>query len=204
MRHRFTKVLLGAAALRAARRARPRLPRARTTRRPRTTSASSIHAPASSGRTAPRSSRASRTVSSTPRRAPARSTARRSTSPIDDQGVAATGVTEAKDLIGQGIKILMGTGSSGVACRSRGIAAQNQVLYISGPAAADAMTGINKYTFRAGRQTIQDVLDAKSFLGRRPARRSSSSTRTASSDTATTRPSRRSSPATTSRRSPCR
>ena len=84
----------------------------------------------------------------------------------DDQGVAATGVTEAKDLIGQGVKILMGTGSSGVAVQIAPLAAQNQVLYISGPAAADAITGINKYTFRAGRQTIQDVLDAKSFLGK--------------------------------------
>ena len=84
----------------------------------------------------------------------------------DDQGVAATGVTEAKNLIGQGVKILMGTGSSGVAVQIAPLAAQNQVLYLSGPAAADAITGINKYTFRAGRQTIQDVLDAKSFLGK--------------------------------------
>ena len=84
----------------------------------------------------------------------------------DDQGVAATGVTEAKALIGSGVKILMGTGSSGVAVQIAPLAAQNQVLYISGPAAADAITGINKYTFRAGRQTTQDVLDAKSFLGK--------------------------------------
>lgn len=84
----------------------------------------------------------------------------------DDQGVAATGVTEAKALIGQGVKILMGTGSSGVAVQIAPLAEQNQVLYISGPAAADAITGINKYTFRSGRQTIQDVLDAKSFLGK--------------------------------------
>jgi len=84
----------------------------------------------------------------------------------DDQGVAATGVTEAKNLIGQGVKILLGTGSSGVAVQIAPLAAQNQVLYISGPAAADAITGINRYTFRAGRQTIQDVLDAKSFLGK--------------------------------------
>ncbi len=84
----------------------------------------------------------------------------------DDKADPATGVTEAKALIGQGVKILMGTGGSGVAVQMAGIAAQNQVLYISGPAAADAITGINKYTFRAGRQTIQDVLDAKSFLGK--------------------------------------
>jgi branched-chain amino acid transport system substrate-binding protein len=85
---------------------------------------------------------------------------------LDDKGDAATGVTQAKDLIGQGYKILMGTGSSGVAVQIAPLAAQNQVLYISGPAAADAITGINRYTFRAGRQTIQDVLTAKSFLGK--------------------------------------
>jgi len=85
---------------------------------------------------------------------------------IDDKGDAATGVTAAKDQIGQGTKIIMGTGSSGVAVQVAPLAAQNQVLYISGPAAADAITGINKYTFRAGRQTIQDVLAAKSYLGK--------------------------------------
>jgi branched-chain amino acid transport system substrate-binding protein len=85
---------------------------------------------------------------------------------LDDKGDAATGVSETKDLIGQGYKILMGTGSSGVALQVAPLAAQNQVLYISGPAATDAVTGINKYTFRAGRQTIQDVLDAASFLGK--------------------------------------
>src|SRR5580765_1136903 len=58
----------------------------------------------------------------------------------------------------------MGTGSSGVAVQIAPLAAQNQVLYISGPAASDAITGLNKYTFRAGRQTIQDVLTADSFL----------------------------------------
>ena len=83
---------------------------------------------------------------------------------VDDKGDAATGVTAAKDLIGQGYKILMGTGSSGVALQMAPLAAQNQVLYISGPAAADAITGVNKYTFRAGRQTLQDVYAANSFL----------------------------------------
>jgi branched-chain amino acid transport system substrate-binding protein len=85
---------------------------------------------------------------------------------LDDKGDAATGVSEAKGLIGQGTKILMGTGSSGVALQIAPLAAQNQILYISGPAATDAVTGINKYTFRAGRETIQDVLDATSFLGK--------------------------------------
>ena len=83
---------------------------------------------------------------------------------VDDKGDPATGVSAAKDLIGQGTKILMGTGGSGVALQLAPLAAQNQVLYISGPAAADAITGANKYTFRAGRQTLQDVYAAASYL----------------------------------------
>jgi branched-chain amino acid transport system substrate-binding protein len=83
---------------------------------------------------------------------------------VDDKGDPATGVSAAKDQIGQGTKILMGTGSSGVALQIAPLAAQNQVLYISGPAAADAITGANKYTFRAGRQTLQDVYAAASYL----------------------------------------
>lgn len=38
------------------------------------------------------------------------------------------------------------------------------MLYISGPAAADAVTGVNDYTFRSGRQSLQDVATAGSFL----------------------------------------
>jgi branched-chain amino acid transport system substrate-binding protein len=83
---------------------------------------------------------------------------------VDDKGDAATGVSAAKDLIGQGTKILMGTGSSGVALQLAPLAAQNQVLYLSGPAASDLITGANKYTFRAGRQTLQDVYTAASYL----------------------------------------
>lgn len=83
---------------------------------------------------------------------------------IDDKTDAATAVNAAKDLIGQGYKIIGGTVASGVALQVAPLAAQNHVLYISGPAAFDAITGINKYTFRAGRQTLQDVYTANSFL----------------------------------------
>jgi branched-chain amino acid transport system substrate-binding protein len=83
---------------------------------------------------------------------------------VDDKTDAATAVNAAKDLIGQGYKIIGGTDSSGVALQVAPLAAQNHILYISGPAASDAVTGINKYTFRAGRQTLQDVYTANSFL----------------------------------------
>jgi branched-chain amino acid transport system substrate-binding protein len=83
----------------------------------------------------------------------------------DDKGDPATAVSEAKSLIGQGYKIIAGTASSGVALQLAPLADQNHILYISGPAATDALTGINKYTFRSGRQTLQDIYDAASFLG---------------------------------------
>ena len=82
----------------------------------------------------------------------------------DDAGTPDTAVNAAKELIGDGVNILVGSASSGVAAAVAQQAAQNQVLFISGPAAADALTGINKYTFRSGRQSSQDVATAGSFL----------------------------------------
>ncbi|MFI7428418.1 substrate-binding domain-containing protein [Micromonospora sp. NPDC049836] len=84
---------------------------------------------------------------------------------VDDAGDPAKAVSAAKDLIGKGTKIIAGSTSSGVALQVAPIAAQNKVLFISGPAATDAVTGANKYTFRSGRQSYQDVLTAKSFIG---------------------------------------
>lgn len=83
---------------------------------------------------------------------------------VDDAGDPAKAVSAAKDMIGQGYKILAGTVSSGVALQLAPLADQNRVLYISGPAASDAITGLNRYTFRSGRQTYQDVVTADSFL----------------------------------------
>jgi len=82
----------------------------------------------------------------------------------DDADSATTAVTDFKSLVGAGYKIIAGTVDSGIATELAPLAAQNQVLYISGPAAADQLTGINKYTFRSGRQTYQDVMAAKSFV----------------------------------------
>ena len=83
---------------------------------------------------------------------------------VDDKTDPATAVNAAKGLIGQGYKILAGSVSSGVALQVAPLAAQNKVLFISGPAASDAITGVNKYTFRSGRQTLQDVETVNSFL----------------------------------------
>ncbi len=84
---------------------------------------------------------------------------------VDDAGDPVKAVSAAKDLIGKGYKIIGGSTSSGVAVQLAPLAAQNQVLFLSGPAATDALQGINKYTFRSGRQSYQDVLAASSYLG---------------------------------------
>lgn len=83
----------------------------------------------------------------------------------DDQGNPATAVSAVKTAIGEGDLIIGGTVDSGIAVALAQQAEQNKVLYISGPAAADAVTGVNGYTFRSGRQSYQDVATAGTFIG---------------------------------------
>ncbi|HET8661235.1 MAG TPA: substrate-binding domain-containing protein, partial [Micromonosporaceae bacterium] len=84
---------------------------------------------------------------------------------VDDAGDPAKAVSAAKDLIGKGYKIIAGSTSSGVALQVAPLAEQNKVLFISGPAATDAVTGVGRYTFRSGRQTWQDIRTAAAFVG---------------------------------------
>jgi branched-chain amino acid transport system substrate-binding protein len=83
----------------------------------------------------------------------------------DDGGEPDTAVSHARQRIGEGAQIIAGTASSGIAVQLAPLAAQNDVLYLSGPAATDAVTGVNSHTFRTGRQTYQDVVTAKEILG---------------------------------------
>jgi len=83
----------------------------------------------------------------------------------DDAGDPVKAVSAAKDLIGKGYQVLAGSTASGVALQVAPLAAENKVLFVSGPAATDAITGVNRYTFRSGRQSYQDVRTAKSYLG---------------------------------------
>ena len=84
---------------------------------------------------------------------------------VDDAGDPAKAVSAAKDLVGKGVKIIAGSTASGVALQVAPIAEQNKVLFVSGPAATDAITGAGKYTFRSGRQTWQDIRTAAGFVG---------------------------------------
>ena len=82
----------------------------------------------------------------------------------DDGDNPTTAVTDFKSFVGAGYKIIGGTGDSSIALELAPLAAQHKVLYISGAAADDGVTGINRYTFRSGRQTYQDVQTAKSYV----------------------------------------
>ncbi|WP_159945281.1 MULTISPECIES: substrate-binding domain-containing protein [unclassified Nocardiopsis] len=82
----------------------------------------------------------------------------------DDAGDPTKAVSATRDLIGTGHDIIAGSTASGIAVQVAPLAEQNDVLFISGPAATDAITGINDHTFRSGRQTYQDILTASTFM----------------------------------------
>jgi branched-chain amino acid transport system substrate-binding protein len=90
---------------------------------------------------------------------------------VDDGTDPAKATSAARDLIGRGYKIIGGSTLSASALALAPLAEQNRVLFISGPAANDGITGANRYTFRSGRQTIQDILAIREILGRTTGRR---------------------------------
>jgi branched-chain amino acid transport system substrate-binding protein len=83
---------------------------------------------------------------------------------IDDGGTPETAISAATEIVGEGTTIVAGTVVSGVAAQLAPFADENDILYISGPAATDAITGINDNTFRSGRQSWQDVTTAAALV----------------------------------------
>jgi branched-chain amino acid transport system substrate-binding protein len=83
----------------------------------------------------------------------------------DAAGDPSKATSAFKNFVGQGYKIIAGPTDSGVAVQLAPLAKQNKVLFISGPAATDAVTGANNYTFRSGRETYQDVKTAAATIG---------------------------------------
>ena len=84
----------------------------------------------------------------------------------DDAGDPTTATAQFKDMVGNGTKVIVGTASSGVALTLAPLAAQNKVLYISGPAKNDAVTSAaNKYVFRSGNDSTQDLAPLAGISG---------------------------------------
>ena len=82
----------------------------------------------------------------------------------DDAGDPTKAVSATRDLIGSGHDIIAGSTASGIATQVAPLAEQNDILFVSGSAATDALTGLNDHTFRSGRQTYQDILTASTFM----------------------------------------
>ena len=76
----------------------------------------------------------------------------------DDGADPASATASFKEMVGNGTKVIVGTASSTVALTLAPLAAQNKVLYISGPAKNDLVTSsANKYVFRSGNSSTQDL-----------------------------------------------
>ncbi|HTJ70443.1 MAG TPA: ABC transporter substrate-binding protein [Actinospica sp.] len=83
----------------------------------------------------------------------------------DDADSPSTAVNDAKDLVGQGVTMIGGSVDSAIALQVAAVAAQNKVLDIAGPAAVDQLDNLNRYTFRSGRESYQDIATAGTFVG---------------------------------------
>jgi len=84
---------------------------------------------------------------------------------VDDGSDPARAAAAAERLIAGGDLVIGGSTSSAAALRIAPIAARRRVLFVSGSAPADAITGVNRYTFRSGRQYAQQAQAAKAYLG---------------------------------------
>jgi len=82
----------------------------------------------------------------------------------DDKGSADVAVAAAEDLIGKGCRILAGGFTDPVALRLAQLAERRKVLFIPAMATSDALTGINKYTFRDGPSETQLLTAVKAYV----------------------------------------
>ncbi len=82
----------------------------------------------------------------------------------DDGGDPEQTLAAATRMVGDGINILTGTTSSAAAMQLGHFAEQQNLLYISGAAGIDDVTGLNANTFRASRQAYQEAAALSSVL----------------------------------------
>jgi branched-chain amino acid transport system substrate-binding protein len=82
----------------------------------------------------------------------------------DDKGSPDVAAAAAEDLIAKGCRILAGGFTGPVALRLAEVAARRKVLFIPAMATSDALTGINKYTFRDGPSETQLLMAVKGYV----------------------------------------
>ncbi|WP_051807714.1 ABC transporter substrate-binding protein [Actinoplanes subtropicus] len=82
----------------------------------------------------------------------------------DDKGSPEVAVAAAEDLIAKGCRILVGGFTDPVALRLAELAGRRKVLFIPAMATSDALTGINKYTFRDGPSETQLLMAVRAYV----------------------------------------
>jgi len=83
---------------------------------------------------------------------------------IDDKGSPEVAAAAAETLIDEGCRVLTGGFTDPVALRLAEIAARRKVLFFPAMATADALTGINRYTFRDGPSQTQLLTAIKAYV----------------------------------------
>jgi len=83
---------------------------------------------------------------------------------LDSGGSAAKAISQAKELIGKGVRFIVGPVDSGIGLQVAPLAQQNKVIFIPS-GSTDKLTGANDYTFRASMQTWQQIATTANYLG---------------------------------------
>jgi branched-chain amino acid transport system substrate-binding protein len=83
---------------------------------------------------------------------------------IDDKGSPDVAAAAAETLVDKGCRILVGGFTDPVALRLAEVAARRKVLFIPAMATSDALTGINRYTFRDGPSQAQLLTAVKAYV----------------------------------------
>ena len=85
----------------------------------------------------------------------------------DDQSNPEITATVGRELIEvEGVDIIVGTVSSGATASLQELAAENEIVHIAAPAAANDLTGatFNEYSFRTSRNNYQDAVNICQYL----------------------------------------
>ncbi|GIF25797.1 branched-chain amino acid transport system substrate-binding protein [Actinoplanes tereljensis] len=82
---------------------------------------------------------------------------------IDDQSDPDRAAAGAEELHRRGIRLIAGGTTSASALRIAAIAERHRMVFLSN-APDDRLTGFNRYTFRTGRQTYQDLAAARTLI----------------------------------------
>ena len=87
----------------------------------------------------------------------------------DDAGVPSRAVAGARAVRAAGCRVVTGSISSAVALELASLAGRERFVFIAGSAVTDAISGLNRWTFRAGHQVGQSAAAAAALLDGRPA-----------------------------------